>query len=107
MPGGRVTPPDTQPRAIASGVWRGSPLPPNPLLDEEHLLVLRQRPELVGDDALQLVRRLADFVHRPELLVAGVNRHLQALQARIGVRRFQLTEPGDQLVDEAADLTLE
>src|SRR3954454_2376245 len=30
------------------------------LLDEEHLLVLGQGPEVVGDDLLQLVGRLAD-----------------------------------------------
>src|SRR5438552_16091524 len=34
------------------------------LLDEEHLLVLRQRPEVVGDDALEAVGDGADAVHR-------------------------------------------
>ena len=55
--------------------------PTAPLLDEEHLLVLRQRPEVVGDDLLQLVGRLADLGHRGDLLVAGVDRQLQALEA--------------------------
>ena len=63
------------------------------LLDEEHLLVLGQRPEVVGDDLLQLVGRLADLRHRGDLLVAGVDRHLEALElARVGVRRLQLAQ---------------
>src|SRR5260221_14205079 len=62
---------------LASAASRG---PATPLLDEQHLLVLGQRPEVVGDDLLQLVGRLSRLRHRRDLLVAGVDRQVHALQ---------------------------
>src|SRR5918995_7434002 len=49
------------------------------LADEEHLRVLRQRPEIVGDDLLQLVRRLAGPGHRGDLPVPGMDREVHPL----------------------------
>src|SRR5215207_11153343 len=54
------------------------------LLDEQDLRVLWQRPEVVGHHLLELVAQLADAVERRELVVAGVHRQLQALDA-VGV----------------------
>lgn len=56
------------------------------LLDKEHLLVLGQRPEVVGDDLLQLVGHVAHGAALGELLVAGEDRQLEALEIdRLGV----------------------
>ena len=42
------------------------------LLDEQHLLIRRQRPEVVGDDQLELIGGGADGVHGGDDHVAGV-----------------------------------
>src|SRR6185503_3457367 len=62
-----------------SGVKKKSPRPfergdfENPgLVDEQHLPVLRQRPELVVDEQLEGVRGLAHLAHRGHNLVAIV-----------------------------------
>ena len=72
------------------------------LANKQHLRVLRQRPEVVGDDLLQLVGRLADLGHRRDLLVAGVHRQLHALEpVRVRVGLLELLERRDELVDQA------
>src|SRR5262245_5999408 len=48
------------------------PLTTYTLLDKQHLLVRRQRPEVVGDIAFELVGELADLGHRRQDLVAEV-----------------------------------
>src|SRR5437763_1518389 len=40
------------------------------LLDKQHLLIRRQRPEIVGDVAFKLVGELADLRHRGQHVVA-------------------------------------
>src|SRR5256885_204258 len=62
----------------------------NDLLDEEHLLVGRQRPEVVGDEDLELIAGGADGVHGREDDVAGV------LGVRHGVARDGLRGRPDQ-----------
>src|SRR4051812_6006005 len=42
------------------------------LLNKQHLAIRRQRPEIVGDDRLQLVAERADLVHRRQDRVARV-----------------------------------
>ena len=44
------------------------------------------------------------LVHRRDLVVAGVDRQLEALEAGVGVRRLQLAQRLDQLVDQLRDL---
>ena len=66
------------------------------LADEEDLRVLRQRPEVVGDDLLELVGDLADVGHRGELVVARVLGELEALDP-VGVD-VGLLELVDRLV---------
>ena len=79
-------------------------LPPA-LLDEQHLLVLGQRPEVVGDDLLQRVGRLAHPVHRRELLVARVDRQVEALElVRVGVRLLELEQRLAERVEPGLDL---
>src|SRR5680860_425856 len=55
--------------SVVRAAWRAGGLP-----DEEHLRVLRQRPEVVGHRALQRVADPADLVHRGQHLVAHVDR---------------------------------
>src|SRR4051812_8839381 len=59
----------------------GAACPASRLPDEEDLGVLRERPEVVGDDLLQPVGGLADSLHRRDLLVARVLRELEPLDA--------------------------
>ena len=43
-----------------------------PLLDEQHLLIGRQRPEFVGHHAFQLVRHFAHSGHRGNDVIARI-----------------------------------
>ena len=64
------------------------------LLDEQHLAVRRQRPEVVGDDALQLVAERADGIHRRQYAVArvaGVDEGVTGM--RVGERRKLVVPP--------------
>src|SRR5215218_10957202 len=73
------------------------------LLDEQHLLVLRQRPQVVRDDLLELVGGGAYLGHRLELPVASVNGQLEPLDAiRVDVRRLEIGERGDEVVHQPA-----
>src|SRR6478735_5194731 len=79
-----------------------------PLTDEQHLRVLRQRPEVVGDDALELVGDLADLCHLLELVVAGVNRQIETFDAvRVLVRLLELADLPDERVDQWLELLAE
>src|SRR3954452_10054430 len=78
------------------------------LLDEEDLRVARQRPEVLGDDPLELVRHLADAVHRRDHLVADVLRPLEPLEllGRV-VLRLEVADREAQLLDQLAGLARE
>src|SRR6478672_3896951 len=67
------------------------------LLDEQHLLVLRQWPEVVGDDALELVGHRADVVHRGDDLVAHVLGPLEGLVVGLVLGEVDLLELADRL----------
>src|SRR6476659_10323066 len=74
---------------------------PLELANEEHLGVLRQRPEVVGNDLLQPIRSLADALHPGDLLVASMDREVHTLDAvRILVGVVELPDRLDQLVDQ-------
>ena len=91
-----------------TGVGNAPADPTEPLLDEEDLRVLRQRPEVVGDDQLEGVGDLADLVHLRELVVAGVLGQLEALDAvGVDVGRLELADPGDELLDQRLQLGFE
>src|SRR5215217_5937106 len=83
--------------------------PASPLLDEEHLGVLRERPEVVRDDLLELVRDLADAVHGVDdraLDVLGGLEDVLGLRV-VAVGGLQREDRLDELVDEPAELLLE
>ena len=86
-----------------------APAGARPLLDEEDLRVLRQRPERVGHDPLEPVGDLADGLHRRDdrrLHVLGALEHVLGLGvADVGL--LEREDRVDELVDEPADLLLE
>jgi hypothetical protein len=79
---------------------------PGHLLDEEHLLVLRERPEVVGDEPLEPVGDRPDVVHRRDDRVAHVLGVLErrALLRVVAVGRLQALQGTDELLDDRLDL---
>ena len=78
------------------------------LPDEQDLRVLRQRPEVVGDDLLEPVGDLAHLRHRGQLVVAGVLGELQALDAvGVEVGRLELADPASSSSTSGLDLAVE
>src|SRR3954454_401265 len=57
---GGISRPRARESPAGAGLSEHSPVLPGTLLDEEHLGVLRQRPEVVGHDALEPVGHRAD-----------------------------------------------
>src|SRR3954469_9987527 len=75
------------------------------LLDEQHLAVLRQRPEVVGDEALEPVGDLADGVHGGDHAVAHVLRVREtALGTVVVVGLLEVEQGLVQLPDQRLDL---
>src|ERR1700722_16962562 len=79
-------------------------------LDEEHLRILRQRPEGIGDELLEAVGDVAHVVHRDDHRVAHVEGLLLCGVRRVvfvEVRVLQLEDREVQLLDERLNLAHE
>ena len=94
------------------GSSRSAPAPaeneqPERLLDEEHLLVLRERPEVVGDDLLELVGGLADARPSRRSACRGRARPARGPRPRPGRRSPPRARPASRRarLEQRPDLT--
>src|SRR4029078_3018534 len=77
--------------------------PPSP--DKQHLPITRQRPEVVGDDRLELVRHLAHREHLRDDVVAVVPGVVDELAVVLMAdRALELLDRRLELTDQAGDL---
>src|SRR5690606_34430231 len=72
--------------------------------DEQHLLIRRERPEVVGDDALERVGRRADLLERPKDLVTAVPGLVECRAALVRAGALERRDAARELIDQSRDL---